>query len=90
MTMVDHEKRREDLDRRMFEQMAESFFKKWSPQGDNYQIARFHAEFYSLVRQIYRDAQEPVLKQMTQVMSAMPMFPLMPQRLPDTPAGSGG
>lgn len=63
------------LKQRMFEQMAEQFFKKWSPQ-DRYDASEFNAEFYSLVRQIYADAQEPVFKQLHSFISAMPVFPL--------------
>lgn len=65
---------RESLNRRMFEQMAEQFFRKWAP-ADKSDASEFNAEFYSLVRQIYMDAQEPVFKQLNALISSMPVFP---------------
>jgi hypothetical protein len=72
-----HEDGREERDRYMFERMAESFFNTWAPE-DRYERSKFDAQFYSLVRQIYRDAQEPTLKQLVNLASSAPLFPLKP------------
>jgi hypothetical protein len=65
----------------MFERMMESFLKRWEPQHQEDRYA-FHVELHSLIRQVYRDAQEPLIDQITKMMSAMPMFPtrIMPDQ----------
>ena len=65
---------RDAKNERMLELYMEQFWKRWAPD-DKYEAAQFHAELHSLVRQIYRDAQEPLIKQWTAVIAAMPLFP---------------
>jgi hypothetical protein len=60
---------------RIFELLMEQFWKNWAPD-DRYEAARFSSELHALVRQIYRDAQEPAFKQLEIIMRAMPS-PLM-------------
>lgn len=74
MTAIDMQKMDRDRQARIFEAMMESFLKRWEPhhQEDRY---AFHAELHSLIRQVYRDAQEPLFDQITKMASAIPMFP---------------
>lgn len=67
--MIDNAKLDEGRNRMIFEQMMESFIKRWAPE-DKYEIARFDAELHSLLRQVYRDAQDPLLIHMEKIMSA--------------------
>lgn len=62
---------------RIFELQMEQFWKNWAPD-DKYEAARFQAELSSLVRQIYREAQDPLLKQMMALMATMPTLPIVP------------
>ncbi len=64
-----------ERDMARFQAMAQRFFKKWSPQ-DNYDKAEFNADFYSLVRQIYMDAQQPLLDRLAHlsIYAAHPAF----------------
>lgn len=71
--MMDMKKADQERNARTFELMMEQFIRKWSPQ-DCRQGADFQAQLHSLVRQIYRDAQEPVLDRLTAVIGAAPMF----------------
>lgn len=49
---------------RRFEAFANVFFHKWQPK-DPLEAQRFSAEFFSLVRQIFIDAQQPLIEQMS-------------------------
>lgn len=53
----------------IFQQQMEAFYKRWEPR-DRYDAAQFNTELMMLVRQIYADAQEPLLKHMTSIVSA--------------------
>lgn len=76
-----------ELRKRMFETMMEAFVRRWQPPivgsadqglaGDN---AQFHGELHSLIRQVYADAQAPLLEQMTKLISVMPMYPLVARK----------
>ena len=66
----------EARNQRIFEAMMEAFFKRWAPD-DKYEMAQFHAELASLIRRVYIDAQEPLTKQLTAVLSTMPMTPMV-------------
>jgi hypothetical protein len=72
-------KEREAKDQMIFEAMMEAFFKRWAPHND-YDKATFHAELSSLIRRVYIDAQEPLAKHITAMISAMPMPPLFVER----------
>lgn len=61
--------RGEHLNRLLFEQMMESFIKRWAPD-DKYAIAQFDSELHALIRQVYRDAQDPILIHLEKIMSA--------------------
>lgn len=55
----------------------EAFFRRWAPMDprDNHQ---FHVDLTMLLRQVSFDAQEPLLKQLTQIAMAQPMFHVPP------------
>jgi hypothetical protein len=61
-------------DSRIFELQMEQFWKNWAPD-DKYEAARFQAELSSLIRQVYREAQEPIARQFTALMATMPVWP---------------
>lgn len=67
---------RDELDRRRtFERMMESFLNQWKPD-DRREASLFEAQLHSLVRQIYTDAQEPVLDRFTKLAMSLPsVFP---------------
>lgn len=74
-TAIDTKRHEEELNRRMFEQMIEQFTKRYRP-SDSYDAAEFDSALFSLVRQIYRDAQQPLLDQITKIAMCAPIFPL--------------
>ena len=55
-----------------FEYGIESFLNQWKPQ-DRYEASQFEAQLHSLVRQIYIDAQAPILDRFTKLAMSMPM-----------------
>ena len=66
-------KTREDARRKMaFEYQIESFLNQWKPQ-DRYEASQFEAQLNSLVRQIYVDAQQPILDRFTKLAMSVPM-----------------
>jgi hypothetical protein len=69
---MDEEKFRKDREKRMYELQMESFVRQWAPD-DPYEHAQFDAQLFSLVRQIYCDAQAPVLEQLGKVASYAPL-----------------
>lgn len=66
---------RQHIDAKIFESMMEDFIRQWSPD-DPRERAEFCARLHSIVRQIYRDAQEPVFNELHRLISALPMYPL--------------
>lgn len=63
---------KERRDRHMFELRVQDFVKTWAPD-DPYERAQFDAQLFSLVRQIYFDAQQTVWDELTKIaMGAMP------------------
>jgi len=67
----------DERDARIFELGMEQFWKRWAPD-DKYEAARFHAELSSLVRQVYHDAQNPMIEQISAMLSAMSAMSAMP------------
>ena len=66
---------RKEREKRVFELGMEDFLRQWAPD-DPYERAQFEAQLFSLVRQIYCDAQEPILEQLGKVASFAPLvFP---------------
>lgn len=63
---------KDERDRRIMEAMMEDFWKRWAPD-DKYEAARFASELHSLIRQVYREAQEPAFKQLEAIIRAMPI-----------------
>ncbi len=70
-TQVGLEQRAESDRRRAFEYQMESFLNQWKP-ADSYEASEFSAQLISLVRQIYTDAQRPVLDQFTKLAMSLP------------------
>lgn len=65
-------KSREGEHRKMaFEYGIESFLNQWKPQ-DRREASQFEAQLHSLVRQIYIDAQAPILDRFTQLAMLIP------------------
>jgi hypothetical protein len=61
-----------ELRRRMFEDMIVSFVKTYAPQSRR-ENAEFHRDLHSLIRQVYADAQEPVMKHLEMIIRSLPM-----------------
>lgn len=80
-TATDMKKLEQERQGRLFEAMMAAFVKEWEPE-DRRERAQFHAEFHSLVRQIYRDAQQPLLDQLAKFAVAMPMQFMIPNDSP--------
>ena len=59
---------------RIFVMQMEQFWKRWAPD-DKYEASQFHAELSMLVRQTVREAQEPLLDQISKMAGAFPLFP---------------
>ena len=65
----------EDQRQRNFEYMAQSFFERWQPE-DKREASQFSAELFSLVRNLYIDAQKPAMDELVKVLRCLPMvFP---------------
>ena len=65
-------KSRESEHRKMaFEYGIESFLNQWKPQ-DRREASQFEAELHSLIRQVYTDAQAPILDRFTQLAMSIP------------------
>ena len=76
-TATDAIKTRDGERRKMvFENMIEAFSQQYCPQ-DRYDAAKFEAQLFSIARQIYEDAQAPLLKHITEMATyiATPTFP---------------
>ena len=67
---------KDERDRRVMEAMMEDFWKRWAPD-DKYEVSRFGTELHMLVRQIYREAQEPAFKQLEAIIRALPIAPFL-------------
>lgn len=78
-TAVDWEKQKSDREMAIFELRMEQFFKNWAPE-ERSDCARFHMELVCLVRQIYADAQAPLVKQLTDICATMPIAPFVLQK----------
>jgi hypothetical protein len=57
----------------------EQFHNRWAPV-DLKEASRFHSEFYSLVMQIHRAAQQPLISQWTAILATMPMMSILPKK----------
>jgi hypothetical protein len=67
MHIAENDKKRNTA---IFEQQVEDFFRRFAPE-DRSERVQFELSLFSLVRQIYADAQEPLLKQLTATIGAM-------------------
>lgn len=61
-----------ESEKRGFELRVESFLRQWAPD-DLRERAEFEMQLISLVRQIYTDAQAPVLDHFTKLAMSIPM-----------------
>ena len=77
--MADFEKRMKELQERAFEQRMRQFLDTWKPM-DRREASDFEAQLIILVKTIYTDAQEPLLKHITNMLAAVPMFPTVPSK----------
>jgi len=50
--------------RMIFEKMIEAFIKNWKP-SDQLDAYQFEAQLFSIIRQLYFDAQQPALDRLT-------------------------
>ena len=58
----------------IFERRLAEFFRRWTPQ-ESHEAAEFHAALMMLVRQLYAEAQEPALRQLTDLVALTPFIP---------------
>lgn len=65
-----------ERDKRIFKHQMEYFLNQWAP-ADPYERSQFESHLHSLIRQIYTNAQQPLLDQLTKVMMAMPLTPMI-------------
>jgi len=72
-TAMDMQKFDKERQTKLFERMMESFLKEWMPE-DHYMAVDFERDFHMLVRQIYRDAQEPLLDHIAKISGTMAML----------------
>lgn len=68
---------RDQRDQCILHNCMEAFWKRWAPD-DRREAAEFQADLHNIVRQVYREAQAPVLKQLGVVASALPLWPNPP------------
>jgi hypothetical protein len=73
--MVDHDKRMKEMNEQAFERRLRSFIETWKPEN-RIDASDFEAQLVMLVRQIYTDAQAPLMDQITKIISAMPLLPI--------------
>jgi hypothetical protein len=73
---IENAKVKDERDRLIFEQMMEQFWRRYAPD-DKHEASRFAADLHSLVRQIYREAQEPAFKQLDTLIRALPIAPFL-------------
>lgn len=76
------EQEQEAMDRHRLDSMIRRFAKNWAPE-DRDDRTEFETDLFSLVRQIYRDAQEPLVKQMAAAMALVPFPPLPIPKKPE-------
>lgn len=66
---------RKELDERVFEQRLRNFIETWKPE-DRFDASDFEAQLVMLVRQIYTDAQAPLMDHISKLVSTMPLYPI--------------
>lgn len=71
-TAIGMMERETEMRKRGFELQLESFMRQWGPD-DPRERAEFEMQFVSLVRQIYTDAQAPILDRFTKLAMSIPM-----------------
>lgn len=71
--------RSDERRKRAFEYQIESFLNQWKPD-DRQEASQFEAQLISLVRQVYADAQAPILDQMSKLIQELPTSPYLPPR----------
>lgn len=59
--------------KRVFEYQIEAFIETWKPY-DRRNASRFETELIMLIRQVYADAQEPILEQLTKTIQCYPLM----------------
>ena len=71
-TQIGMMERESEMQKRGFELRVESFLRQWAPD-DLRERAEFEMQLISLVRQIYTDAQAPVLDRFTKLAMSISM-----------------
>jgi hypothetical protein len=61
-------------ERQILAERTQRFLEYWQPR-DKYDQRDFERDFYYLVHEIYREAQKPLIEQMTKAFAATPMMP---------------
>ena len=64
--------RQDEVRKRCFEYDIESFLNQWAPV-DPYERSQFEAQLHSIIRQVYTDAQAPVLEQFSKLAMSIPL-----------------
>lgn len=59
-------------------QRCEHFVRTWAP-NEPYDRSRFEAQFHALIRQTWIEAQEPVLKRLTDLAMCVPLSMVIPK-----------
>lgn len=70
--MADHEKRAKEMNERMLDGRIKAFIANYRPK-EGWEQTDFEGDLLMLVRQIYADAQAPLLKQITDMCAVMPV-----------------
>ena len=65
------------METRIFEQRMEQFSKNWAPDVPAI-AARFHSEFHALVREIYYEAQKPLMEQLSTLIQSLQIITSVP------------
>ena len=66
--------------KRGFELRMEHFINEWAPEDDRFSRAAFETELIALVREIYADAQAPLLDHLSKITMAMPFSAIFPKK----------
>jgi hypothetical protein len=72
--------RETEMRKRGFEQRMEHFINEWAPEDNRFSRAAFETELIVLVREIYADAQAPLLDHITKIVMAMPWPPTIGEK----------
>jgi len=72
MSIADETNRDKEMRRRMFEDMIEHFTYNYRPVDKTREAYSFDRDLHCLVRQIYADAQAPLLEHLSKIIMAWP------------------